>query len=418
MFTCLICGQPVPSVLVESHKSDKHPHLSRYGIMWPEPIKYRQDRDLRQVTTHRSGYLAEILGVDTVYVRDEGANLTGSMKDYLTEHGVYLGSSKGYATFTAVSSGNHAYSLASYASRNGCSAVVFTPANSSKIPMLRNLPGTFVVGVKDAIFEDVFALFSEPIGDGHYNTNVNNEELLRGFDTVAEDIANLDPQPTHIIAGVGNGSYLAGITCGLQQLGNQLPKIVPVGMEGAFPTLTAFRQGELLAEHTEFGVDESKIDAAEGSIAIASYSMPQLMHSLRLSGGFPLGGLTNESLAEAYRLIVNDVDLVANGAIPEPTGIMGLAAAVAHKPIFSSSDVLLISFTGSVIKDTSGIQLLVPNIASKLIAAAQSGHSHLHKPSDIPTTTIDISNNFLMVDKNARPAQVETAICQWREDTQ
>jgi threonine synthase len=369
-------------------------------------------RDLLPVKTYKSDFLAEYLGVDTVYIRDEGGNMTGSMKDYLVEHGLYCGRKQNCDTFTTVSSGSQAFSLANYVARNDCKAVVFAPASSSKIELLCRYPGTFVVGVEDAIFEDVYSRFSRPLFPELYNMNVCNEALLHGFGTVANDIARLVPIPSHIMAGVGNGSYLAGIVHGLEATGEQMPKIVPVGMAGAFPTETAFLRGHLLAEHDEFGVDENTIDAAEGSIAIASYSMPQLIHAMRISEGFPLGDLTNKNLAEAYRVLAQDKELVGQGTVPEATGIMGLAAAIQHRCMFTSNDVLLISFTGSAQRDYEGLRSLVPDIADRLIESAKVGHPHISECLSQPHGD---NSNLLIVHRRTPLSTIEVAISRWRE---
>jgi len=379
--------------------------------MWPNSSSGKNRSDLRPVRTYRSEFLADQLGVGAVYIRDEGMNTTGSMKDYLVTHGVLCGKAEGFNSFTAVSSGNHAFSLASHTAMSGDSAIVFTPASSSKIPMLCGLPRTFVIGIRGAIFEDVYSRFSRPMFDDLYNMNVSNENLISGFDVIASDLEQLNPRPSHILAGVGNGSYLAGIIHGMEVAGLTLPKIVPVGMSGAFPTQSAFEKEKLVDELEYFGTQESKIDAAEGSIAIASYSMPQLMYALRLSGGFPLGGLTNNDIVRAYQILAEDRQLLEYGVIPEPTGIMGLAAAIAHKDTFGKNDTLLISFTGSGIKDREGIQALAPEIAGSLIESVEISHAHIV----ISTASTHETNNLLIAEKDEPIDNIKKAISLWRE---
>lgn len=369
-FRCLICNCVVDGHSVDLHKSSFHHDIKHYGLMWPLGVEYGINRDLRPVPIYESEVIAETLGVGKVYVRDEGMNFSGSMKDYSVERAVKLGRESGHEVFFIVSSGNHAVSLAKYVVKNGARAVVFIPATSSKIGMLSSMCNVYVVGVKEAIFEDVYSLVAGMNLEGFYNANVSNEFLLSGFAPIAEQIASLDPIPTHILAGVGNGSYLAGIALALDGLVATLPKIVPVGMAGAFPTEIAFEGSGYLEEYQEFRVDEHAIDAAEGSIAIASYSMPQLMHAVYLSGGFPLGDLLNEDLGLAYELLAKDGNLVEQGVVPEPTGIMGLAAALKHKERFSKNDVILIGFTGHGVKDMDGIRKVAPSLAELLTQKA------------------------------------------------
>jgi threonine synthase len=400
-----MCGCIVAEDSVDLHKYFIHNGIRHYGLMWPLEVDLDMKRDLWPIINHESDVIADFLGVSKVYIRDEGMNFSGSMKDYSVEMAVKFGCESGYESFFIVSSGNHAVSLAKYATKAGVQAVVFTPATSSKIGMLSSMDNVFVVGVKEAIFEDVYSLVAGMNLDGFYNANVSNEFLLSGFSPIADQIANLNPAPTHILAGAGNGSYLAGIFLALNGLTVAFPKIVPVGMAGAFPVEEAFKAQNYLQEYNEFRVDEHEVDAAEGSIAIASYSMPQLMHAVYSSDGFPLGGLFNEDLGLAYELLARDKTLISGGVVPEPTGIMGLAAAIKHKERFSKKDVLLISFTGHGVKDVDGVRRVAPGLVELLTNAA------ITKRPDLIVQEHEIKEDkILFVDKAISPGNLKLLI--------
>ncbi|MBI2453067.1 MAG: pyridoxal-phosphate dependent enzyme [Parcubacteria group bacterium] len=322
---------------------------------------------------YESAVIARKIGVRKVYIRDEGNNPSGSMKDYLVSRAVALGLQKGFKRFAVVSSGNHAVSLAMETQRCGASAIVFTPGSSGKLPLLTSFTNTLVIGIRGAIFEDVYNLVSGLSIEGVYDANVCNEDLLPALMPVARDLLTLNPPPTHVLAGVGNGTYLAGIALGLEKIGSKsTPKIVAVGMKGAFPTEEAFRRKRMLHKYKEFLTEESEISAAEGSIATESYSMPQLLHALRISKGFTLGELTNQDLGDAYRLLLEDQELFSRGVIPEATGIMSLAAALRWQNMFSPEDVLHLSFTGHGAKDTEAIRRLLPAAMCGLVEEAAS----------------------------------------------
>lgn len=406
-YKCLLCEREIKSHELQPHKNH-HQSFSHYGFMWPTQAQKGKLYSCARVPTYTSTIIAEILGVQKVYIRDEGMNISGSMKDYVVQQALDLGLEEKYDAFTVVSSGNHAVALATFASSRNAKSIVFTTASSSKIPFLAQLPRTLVIGVREAIFEDVYLLANRITLDGVYNANVSNDQLLTSFQSVALSIASLDPLPTHIIAGVGNGSYLAGIAHGIEHLKYRMPKIIPVGMDGAFPTEEAFAQRKMVHEYEYFLVDEKHIDAAEGSIAIASYSMPQLIHSIHLSSGFTLGGLTNDDLRNAYLAIKEDKHLVFHGAIPEPTGIMSLAAALKHRTSFEPKDILFLSFTGHGTKDKEGIKKLVPEISEELLRSAEKCRPDLQ----ITPLLID-QGNVIMVDKNTDPSVLNQKIQHW-----
>ncbi|MEK7649332.1 MAG: pyridoxal-phosphate dependent enzyme [Patescibacteria group bacterium] len=375
-YECLLCGTTdIGPDDIASHKK-QHGAFKRYGLLWPEKLSAGIPIDFRSnIPTYSSPTLAHALGVSCVYIRNEGVNHSGSMKDYIVRQALAAGRAKGFTRFSVVSSGNHAVSLAMNTDSKRETAILFTPSSSSKIPFLITFPHVVAVGMHDALIEDVYNLVTQVKLNGIYDINAHNECLLPGLIPVASDVLSLDPLPTHVLAGVGNGTYLAGIGWGLKTLSKsyqKLPKIIPVGMKGAFPSEDAYTLKESIVEYSEFFEQEDVIDAAEGSIAIESYSMPQLMHAVSLTKGFPLGELTNRDLAAAYELLATDAHLIARGAIPEPTGIMGLAAALKWKDRFTQKDVLHCSFTGHGVKDLETIsRILSPALKDSLIKAAR-----------------------------------------------
>ncbi len=407
IFECLICGNTVYESDIYTHKA-VHPGLKSYGYMWPSYYEENPNRNLRLAPIHQSTLFAEAIGVSEVYIRDEGQNLSGSMKDYIVEEAVNLGIADGANVFTVVSSGNQAFSLAKYTQLAGKKAVLFAPESSSKIGILSTLDNVFILAVKDAIFEDVYRLAADLNLPGVYNANVTNDLLLPGLVTVSRQIIEAGLNIDYVLSGVGNGTYLAGLTLGFMKYRYALPKIIPVGMMGAFPTQVALENGISCYEYQDFQVDESIIDAAEGSIAIASYSMPQLIHAITVSNGFCLGDLLNSDLATAYDLLYQDKALVDAGAIPEPTGIMGLAAAIKYRNCFGSKSRLLISFTGHGVKDLEGIKRLVPNLYDELSAAALASRPDL----SVSFAEMDMSK-IKLIDKEMSKTDIESIVYNW-----
>ncbi len=409
-YKCLLCGDEVTKNEVDNHKAVHHPNEMHYGIMWPIEASEDIHQYSPKIQILESSLIAKVLGVKKVYIRNECQNKSGSMKDYLVQTAVQDGLKKGFEVFTVVSSGNHAFSLAKITDEYNVKSLLFTTATSSKIPHLSQYSNSIILAVKDAIFEDVYRIAGKKLFKGVYNANVSNELSILGLHPVALDISCLNPLPSHILSGVGNGSYLAGIALGLERIDCVGSKIVPVGMKGAFPTINAFVNDKLIHEYSDFLVSEDLIDAAEGSIATESYSMPQLMHAVKVTKGFPLGGLLNDDLKTAYRLLSRDEFLIKNGIIPEPTGIMGLAAALKHKDQFKKEDVLHFSFTGHGSKDEHGITKLLPDIGSLLISEARKSRPDL-VADQVENTRND---NVFFVEKDISPEKINEIIENWR----
>lgn len=404
---CLFCDKKVRITEIDAHKKE-HIGLDGYGYMWPLDKSEDLNRNLKSVPIYQSSIIAKALNVSKVYIRDEGQNHSGSMKDYTTERAVRLGIEVGADIFTVVSCGNQAFSLAKYTSIAGKKAILFAPASSSKIGILSAFSNVLIIAVRDSIFEDVYRLASDLEVSGVYNANVSNESLISGFTTVSREIIDSAPDIDYIFSGVGNGSYLAGIVLGYLNYGVSVPRIIPSGMKGASPIQAALKSKLHIIEYDDFLINESLIDAAEGSIAIASYSMPQLVYATTISNGFSIGDLLNTDLAAAYELLYTDKTLLELGAIPEPTGIIGLAAALKHQADFSPESRLFISFTGHGVKDLEGIKRLVPELYPELYKIAAS-----NRPDLLEMNKTADESRVRIVDKNVSKAELQSLIKDW-----
>jgi threonine synthase len=434
-YDCLVCKENFTADGVEAHKEGPHKNLNQYGLMqihtevnglmqsaFEEDLRALHTGDYRGIANsktlrHMSGLdldrlitfadygryaegdvpvtesevIRRALGVKKVYIRDEGMNPTGSMKDYMIAAAVTIGEASGYKKYTAVSSGNHAVSLSRYMVLVNGSAKVFLPAKSTKLPLLKSLPSVDAHGIGDgtgsACYEEVYDEFSTYSTEHpeYFNANPSNEFIYDLIQQAAIDTAlklHKKEMPTHFLAGVGNGSYIGMAGKGFKELEKagiieKAPKIVPVGMIGAFPLEKALKGEKNILWQYNFGADEATIDAAEGSIAIASYSMPHAVHAVRRTNGSSINDLTNDDLCAAYQLLGADKQLLAQGSIPEPTGIMSLAAALKHKDEFGPTDILMLSFTGHASKDLSELYHLLGVEAEGMVASARINREDL-----------------------------------------
>jgi len=405
-FSCLMCRSTVPSEKIGIHKQQE-PDGYKYAMLWPEYnplIDYCYDID---VPIYQSTVISKALDVRKVYILDEGKNISGSMKDYLVAKTIALAEKQKQSIFNLASSGNHALSLAKQTQLHGYYSLIFVPESSFKLKHLSTFENTLIVALKGSTYEDVYSLSNQINVSGIFNANVSNELLITGFQPVARQICSLSPLPSHILAGVGNGTYLSGLTWSFQHTLKNLPKIVPVGMKGAFPFENAIENNSTIYKYDDYGVDMSYINEAVGSIALESYNMPQLFYALNISKGFPLGGLQNNDLRNAYLLLMNDKNLMKNCVIPEPTGIMGLAAAIKHKEKLSADDILLISFTGHASTCLDSLKRLCPELMNDLSRQLS------WKEKKITCMNKKNYNNIIHIDKNVSPKDLDIIIQKW-----
>ena len=179
-FKCLMCNHFVNSNQIAHHKQ-QIPNGHKYAILWPEynPLTdYCYDID---VPIYNSTVFSKALGVQKVYILDEGNNISGSMKDYLVTKAINLAEKNNQSIFKLASSGNHALSLAIQTRLYGYNSLIFIPESSVKTKHLSIYKNTFIISLKESTYEDVYSLSNQIDNSEIFNANVNNEFLITGF---------------------------------------------------------------------------------------------------------------------------------------------------------------------------------------------------------------------------------------------
>jgi threonine synthase len=201
-----------------------------------------------------------------VFFKLEYLNPTGSFKDRITAPEISFLLSRGVAAAVEDSSGNAGASFAAYAARAGIKARVYVPADASG-PKRAQIE---VYGAEIAAIEGPRSNASEAVlKDVEENSVVYASHAylpfgLPGIATIAyELVEQLDRPPGTVVAPVGHGSLLHGISKGfsaLQQAGiiEKLPKMIGVQAKACAPLwalhtigpagFSAVTEGETIAE--------------------------------------------------------------------------------------------------------------------------------------------------------------------------
>jgi len=196
--------------------------------------------------------LAQDLGLAQVWVKDDGRNPTGSLKDRASALIVARALADGIQVVTTASTGNAAAALAGLAASVGLPAVIFVPASApeAKIAQLLTFGATelLVQGNYDAAF-DLAVEASARYGWYCRNTGMN-PYTLEGKKTVAYEIAEqLGWQmPDAIVVSVGDGNIISGVhkgLCDLMELGwiDRMPKLIGVQAAGSAALYDVWKRG-------------------------------------------------------------------------------------------------------------------------------------------------------------------------------
>ncbi len=203
----------------------------------------------------RTPSLARHIGLGTLYLKDDGRNATGSLKDRASSIGVVKAREKRRTIIACASTGNAASSCAGMAASMGLRSVIFVPERAPEPKVTQLLIfGATVLRLRGS-YEDAFQLCQRSCERwGWYNRNSGiNPYLVEGKKTAGLEIAEQmawEP-PDWVAVSVGDGCTVAGVWKGFRELKilgliERTPRILGVQAAGAAPITTAFFSGETL----------------------------------------------------------------------------------------------------------------------------------------------------------------------------
>jgi len=301
----------------------------------------------------RAPTLARHVGLKTLFLKDDGRNPTGSLKDRASALGVVKAREKRQKIIACASTGNAASSLAGMAASMGLRSVIFLPERAPEPKVTQLLIfGATVVHVRGS-YEDAYQLCQESCERwGWYNRNCAiNPYLVEGKKTAGlETCEQLDWE---IPDSVGDGCTIAGIWKGFREmkalgLVDRTPKMLGVQAAGAAPVTTAFRSGESLRP-----VEPQTI---ADSIAVGvPRNWKKAIMAIQESGG-TMVDVADEEILDAMRYTGRLAGIFAEPAAA--TAVAGVRRAAQEGLIESRSSVVAM-VTGNGLKDIRGARSAV-----------------------------------------------------------
>jgi threonine synthase len=298
--------------------------------------------------------LAARAGVREVWIKDEGRQPTGSLKDRASAMAVAKAAERGIGTITTASTGNAAAALAGMCAAAGARAVIFVPAAAppAKVAQLHAF-GAAVVLVEGTYDQAVALAMAAAERGGWYNRSTGfNPFMTEGKKTAVYEVCeSLHWEPPDVITvGVGDGCIIGGLHKGLRDLMalgwiDRMPRLVGVQAEGSAYLADAWKFDEAV-------LTKPAITATTVADSIAA-GLPRdrlkAMTAVRETGGVFVTVSDDEILAAIPAMARG------SGVFGEPAAAAawaGLLAAVDSGAVGGGDRVVVMS-TGSGLKDVA-----------------------------------------------------------------
>jgi threonine synthase len=317
--------------------------------------------------------LAAEIGAARVWVKDEGRQPTGSLKDRASAVAVVKAAERGVDTITTASTGNAAAALAGMCAAVQTRAVIFVPASAPEAKIAQLLTFGAAVVLVEGTYDEAYTMsMAAAKATGWYNRNTGfNPYMSEGKKTVVFEVCEELgwSAPDVITVGVGDGCIIGGIHKGLRDLLalgwiDRMPRLIGVQAEGSAFLAEAWRAGEdpltkapiearTIADSISAGLPRDRIKA---------------MNAVTQTGGAFLT-VTDREILEAIPAVARGC-----GVFGEPAAAAAWAGAraAASLGLIGGEDRVVVVNTGNGLKD----------VAAAAHAAELAGSAPVRVPPD------------------------------------
>ena len=340
--------------------------LWRYLPLLPVPDPGGEGTPLRSAgwtPVYNLPRLAQKLGLENLWLKDESRNPTASFKDRASAVVVARTREIGAEIIVTASTGNAGAALAGMSAAVGQKAIIFAPKSAPPAKVAQLLVYGAKVILVDGSYDEAFDLTVKAADEfGWYCRNTGyNPFTAEGKKTAAFEIwewwngengeagiekgETINHSPLTIFVSVGDGNIISGIHKGfkdLQALGwmEKIPRIIGVQAEGSAAIANAFHSGteQIAPVSAQTIADSISVDLPRDGV--------RAIRAARQTGGTYIEVSDDEILHAIAALGTQGIFAEPAGA----TSYAGLVKAVGEE-IIKSGDPVLVLNTGSGLKD-------------------------------------------------------------------
>jgi len=296
--------------------------------------------------------LGKKLGIESLWVKDDGRNPTASLKDRASAMVVARALQIGAQVVTTASTGNAAAALAGVCASVGMKAVIFVPAKAPPAKIAQLLVYGATVFLVQGTYDQAFDLCVQAADEfGWYCRNTGmNPYTTEGKKTAAFEIAEqLGWQaPDVVVVSVGDGSIIGGQYKGFSDLLSmgwisKIPRLIGVQAEGSSSLVKAWANNKNPAEMLP-GPAETVADSISASLP---RDRVKAIRAVRETNGVYIS-VSDDAILAAIPELAQYTGVFAEPAAA--TTLAGLHKAIADGAIKPGEQVVLLS-TGNGLKD-------------------------------------------------------------------
>jgi threonine synthase len=304
----------------------------------------------------RAPRLAERLGLQEVWVKNDAANPTHSFKDRVVSVALAKARELGYETVACASTGNLANAVAAHAAAAGLDSYVFIPADLEEQKILATgVYGTKLVTVRGN-YDDVNRLCTELSAEREWafvNVNVR-PYYAEGSKTLAYEIAEgLGFElPDRVVAPIASGSLFTKIARGFEEwrevglVRGDSPAMNGAQAEGCSPVAHAFESGWDVCRPV-------KPDTIAKSLAIGNPADgPYALELARRSGG-SIDAVTDDEVRAGIRLLAETTGIFTETAGGVTTATL---AKLAERGDIDPGERVVLVITGEGLKTLDAVR--------------------------------------------------------------
>ena len=301
-------------------------------------------------------------GFPELYLKDDGVNPTGSLKDRASFLVAAFARKHGIREVVVASTGNAGSSMAGVGAAAGLKVKLFLPKTAPQAKMIQALQYGADLVLADKNYDQAFSLsleYSNTRGGMNRNT-AYNPMTIEGKKTVSIEIyKQLKKAPDHVFVSVGDGVIMSGVYKGfrdLLQLGriDKIPVVHAVQASGSDAICRAMESGDF------DGQAESPVRAAKTVADSISVDTPSNGH-LALKNLKAFGGhcfrVTDEEILCAQKELSSTC-----GLFSEPAAATAYAGFLKQKAALDSNETCVVLLTGNGLKDINSAtaKIVVP----------------------------------------------------------